>query len=99
VARFYGLVAAHRFDEAARLWTARMRRDYPPAGNIDGRFAPTTAIDIQRLRIVSQSVSGRTAVVFVDLIEYRESEAARRYTGTWELILSSTGWLMDEPNF
>ncbi|MBA2721211.1 MAG: hypothetical protein H0U52_18510, partial [Chloroflexi bacterium] len=99
VARFYSLVAAHRFDEAAALWTSRMRREYPPAGNIDGRFAKTTRIDIQALDIRSQSLAGRSAVVYVDLIEYRESEAPRRYRGTWDMVLSGSGWLMDEPHF
>ena len=99
VARFYSLVAAHRFDEAARLWSSRMRQEYPPSGNIDGRFAQTTAIDIQTLDIRSQSLPGRSAVVFVDLIESRESGAPRRFRGTWDLVLTSSGWLMDEPHF
>ncbi|HUQ78826.1 MAG TPA: protein kinase [Patescibacteria group bacterium] len=99
VARFYGLVAAHRFDEAASLWSNRMRREYPPAGNIDGRFARTTRIDIQALNIRSQSLIQRSAVVYVDLIEYRESEAPRRFRGTWDLVLTTSGWLMDEPHF
>ncbi|MDQ3129122.1 MAG: protein kinase [Chloroflexota bacterium] len=99
VARFYSLVEAHRFDEAERLWSTRMRQEYPPEGNIDGRFARTSAIDIQALSIRSQSLTRRTAVVDVDLIEYRESEAPRRFRGTWDLVLSSSGWLMDEPQF
>lgn len=99
VARFYSLVAAHRFGEAAALWSSRMRREYPPAGNIDGRFARTTALDIQALDIRSQSLARGSAVVYVDLIEYRGSEAPRRYRGTWDLVLSGSGWLMDEPRF
>ena len=99
VARFYALVVQERFDEAARLWSPRMRSQYPPEAYIDGRFEPTTGIDIRQLSIRSQSVANRTAVVYVDLIEYREDGAARRYVGTWDLVLSSSGWLMDEPHF
>ena len=71
VARFYELVVDGRFDEAARLWTPRMRERYPPEENIDGRFRRTTRIDLQRLDI--RSIHDGTAVVFVDLIEYRSS--------------------------
>ena len=91
VARFYALVAAHRFDEAAQLWSSRMRSQYPPSGYINGRFAPTTAIDIQRLVIRSQSLAQRTAVVYVDLLEYRDDGTRRHYVGTWDLVLTSSG--------
>jgi serine/threonine-protein kinase len=100
VARFYALVERHEFDEAALLWTRRMRAEYPPRQNIDGRFAPTTDVDINRLRIVSMSLRERRSVVFVDLTEYRSSgPSPRRFVGTWELVLTQAGWLMDEPHF
>ena len=46
-----------------------MRNEYPPDGYIDGRFAATTRIDVNAARIRSQT--SRTAVVAVDLTEYR----------------------------
>jgi len=76
-----------------------MRKEYPSKGNIDGRFGRTTRIDINRLSIRSTDRATKTAVVFVDLTEYRDSGPARQYVGTWDLVLRSTGWLMDEPHF
>jgi hypothetical protein len=99
VRQFYALVVAHRFDDAARLWSARMRRQYPPSGYIDGRFSPTTAIDIQRLETRSQNTSRGTATVYVDLIEHRRGESPRHYAGTWDLVRASGRWLMDRPHF
>ncbi len=100
VRRFYDLVERHDFDAAARLWTRRMRQEYPPEGNIDGRFAPTTRIDIDRLAIESVNRGAGTAVVSVALTEYRESgPSPRRFVGHWDLVLSDRGWLMDEPHF
>jgi tRNA A-37 threonylcarbamoyl transferase component Bud32 len=100
VRRFYDLVERHEFDAAARLWTRRMREQYPPEGNIDGRFAPTTRIDIDRLSIERMSLRNGTAVVSVAITEYRSSgPSPRRFAGTWELVLTDAGWLMDEPHF
>jgi hypothetical protein len=100
VRRFYDLVERHEFDAAARLWTRRMREQYPPEGNIDGRFAPTTRIDIDRLRLERMSLRAGTALVSVALTEYRSSgPSPRRFAGTWELVLTDAGWLMDEPHF
>ena len=77
-----------------------MRERYPPEGNIDGRFAPTTRIDINRIRIERMSLSAGTALVSVDLTEYRSSgPSPRRFVGSWELVLSERGWLMNDPNF
>ncbi len=99
VRRFYELVVAHRFDDAARLWTARMRRQYPPSGYINGRFSPTTAIDIRRLETRSLNAAKGTATVYVDLIEHRSGESPRHYAGTWDLVRGTSGWLMDRPHF
>ena len=74
--------------------------EYPPDGNIDGRFAPTTRIDINRLRIERMSLRSGTALVSVAITEYRSSgPSPRRFVGSWELVLSDRGWLMDEPHF
>ena len=100
VARFYRLVVEERFDEAAALWTADMRERYPPAGNIDGRFAPTTDIDLVRNEIVAMDRQAGKATVAVDLIEHRESgPSPRRFVGDWDLVLVDGRWLMDDPDF
>jgi hypothetical protein len=100
VASFYDFVEAHRFDAAAALWTDRMLAEYPQDGYIDGRFAPTTRIDLNRNEVVSLNSSAGTAVVAVDLIEYRSSgPSPRRFVGSWDLVLTDAGWRMDEPHF
>ena len=99
VLRFYDLVEAHRYTEAARLWSPRMRSQYPPSGYIDGSFDATTRIDVNRISIRSMSLAKKTANVFVDLAEYRTSGAPRHFVGSWDLVLTSSGWLMDRPHF
>ena len=100
VGLFYDLVVQGEFDAAAGLWTRSMRERYPPDGYIDGRFAPTTRIDITRLRIERMSLRAGTALVSVALTEYRSSgPSPRRFVGSWELVLSDRGWLMNQPHF
>jgi hypothetical protein len=99
VERFYELVAQHRFDAAAALWSPRMRAQYPPAQYIDGRFAPTTAIDILHLATTAESTADGTARVAVDLIEHRDDGTSRHWLGSWDLVLADGGWLMDRPRF
>ena len=100
VASFYDLVEAHDFDAAAALWTARMRNEYPPNEYIAGRFSRTTRIDLRRNEVVQFDASSGTAVVAVDLVEYRTVEPSpRRFVGSWDLVLTDDGWRMDEPHF
>ena len=100
VARFYELVVAGDFDAAAGLWSDRMRAEYPPEGYIDGRFAPTTRIDLLRNDLVDIDEAAGTATVAVDLVEYRSSgPSPRRFVGQWDLIRTPDGWRMDEPHF
>ncbi|MFL5179635.1 MAG: hypothetical protein ACJ8CQ_03720 [Microvirga sp.] len=87
----------HQFDAAAELWTARLRSQYPPDRYINNRFAGTTRIVVNRDEVVARG--DRTAVVAVDLTEYRSSGDVRHWVGRWDLVLTSRGWLMDEPHF
>ena len=99
VALFYNLVEAHRFTSAAALWSPMMRAQYPPRGYIDGRFAHTTRIVLHSDRILSINGRAGTAVVAVDLTEYRTDRSPRRFVGRWDLVLSRSGWLLDRPHF
>jgi hypothetical protein len=96
VQRFYQLVTAHQFDQAAQLWDSRMRAEYPPADNINGRFADTQAISLASYNV--QSNNGQTAVVAVDIRERLSSGATQRFVGTWTLVRGPNGWLLDQPN-
>jgi hypothetical protein len=98
VGQFYRLVETHDYDKAAGLWSPRMRGAYAPGRYIDGRFDDTTRIDVHRLQIQRMSVASRKAVVLIDIAEYRTSGPARRWVGTWDLVLVGGRWLMDEPH-
>jgi hypothetical protein len=95
VATFYELVQRHEFDTAAELWTPRMRAAFPPAENIDRRFADTEQLTVNRVEVVS--ARGDQAVVEVDLNE-RDPAGQRHYVGTWSVVHTGSAWLLDEPN-
>jgi hypothetical protein len=86
------------YDAAAAIWSPRVRDEYPPDRYIDGRFDATTQIDVSRLRIDRMSAARGEAVVFLDITEYRSAGAARRWIGTWDLVLSAGSWRMDDPH-
>jgi serine/threonine-protein kinase len=94
---FYALVTQHDFSAAARLWTAQMKANYPPAENIDGRFANTTSISLTGSRIVSQDQASGSAVVAVDIVEVTTSGTSR-WTGTWQVVRVQGEWLLNQPN-
>jgi hypothetical protein len=95
VSRFYSAVSAHQFGVAASLWTDRMQSIYPPAIYIDHRFSATQRIDVASERVIADS--NGVAVVSVDVVELIGGET-RRWVGTWQLIHSSSGWLLNQPN-
>ncbi|HEY6958195.1 MAG TPA: protein kinase [Candidatus Limnocylindria bacterium] len=96
VALFYALVSQHRYDEAAALWSARMRAAYPPATNISGRFDRTVAISLRSSTLTFESASAAT--VNVDVVETLADGTVRRWVGQWYLVRSGDGWLMDAPS-
>lgn len=99
VARFYSLVVQHNYSAAAALWTSHMKSTCPPSSCIWGRFDNTTRIVLHRNRIVSLNRSAGTARVAVDLSEYRTNGTVRRWVGSWDLVLTSRGWLLNESHF
>lgn len=99
VRRFYQLVGQHQFDQAAGLWSANMRAQYPPAQNITGRFSDTSDMSVQRAKAVSIDEGAGKATVEVDVIETVGSPGATRsWVGTWSLVRGPEGWLLDQPN-
>jgi hypothetical protein len=95
VARFYQAVSAHDFAAAAALWTPRMQAQYPPAEYIDHRFAATRQINVRAERLLGDS--GGLATVSVDVAEVIGGQS-RHWVGTWELVDSASGWLLNRPN-
>ena len=95
VVRFYQLVTAERFDEAAALWSARMRAAYPPATNIYGRFSSTRSIAVTGWSVASASAT--TAAINVNIVEVMDDGSTRRWVGQWSVVHSGGAWLMDQP--
>lgn len=95
VALFYQLVSAHRYDEAAALWSDRMKAAYPPSTNIAGRFDRTTSITVRSSSIASETTT--SAAVNVDVVEVLTDGTTREWVGQWFLVRSGSGWLMDAP--
>ncbi|MDQ6711267.1 MAG: hypothetical protein M3Z11_12030 [Candidatus Dormibacteraeota bacterium] len=95
IGSFYQAVAAHQFDAAAATWSGRMQANYPPAEFINRRFAYTQQMNLRAARTIANN--GQVAMVSIDLIEvYAGSQ--RHWAGTWEMVRSSSGWLLNQPN-
>jgi hypothetical protein len=95
VASFYSLVSNGDVDDAATLWTPRMRAAFPPQQNIVERFAQTSSITLRRADVVAQTDSAAT--VNVDVVELDAAGQPRHFTGAWHLVRSESGWLLDQP--
>jgi hypothetical protein len=92
---FYQLISGHDYASASGLWSDRMRASYPPQTNIWGRFDRTSSI-IARSASLTSAQPGSAAVA-VDLIETLSDGSVRHWIGTWYLVRSGSGWLLDQP--
>jgi len=92
---FYQLISGHDYASASGLWSDRMRASYPPQTNIWGRFDATRSI-VARSAALTTASSGSAAVA-VDLVETMSNGSVRRWVGTWYLVRSGSGWLLDQP--
>jgi Domain of unknown function (DUF5667) len=99
VQSFYRLVAEERGGEAAQLWTPRLRAAFPPAESITARFSHTRALVLERADVVALDDAAGTATVAVTVREELDGPPGeRRYTGTWDLVRTADGWLLDQPD-
>ncbi len=92
---FYQLISGHDYASASGLWSDRMRASYPPQTNIWGRFDRTSSIIAQSASLTSAQPG--SAAVAVDLIETLSDGSVRHWVGTWYLVRSGSGWLLDQP--
>ena len=95
VTRFYQAVSAHRFDLAASFWTRQLRELDPPGVFIDQRYSSTDRIEVGSERVLSTGAG--IAVVYVDLNEVIGG-LSRRWVGTWQVVNTSAGWLLNQPD-
>ena len=92
---FYELISGHDYASALGMWSDRMRAIYPPQTNIWGRFDRTRSI-VARSASVTSANPGSAAVA-VDLIETLSDGTIRHWVGSWYLVRSGPGWLLDQP--
>jgi hypothetical protein len=95
IVAFYQLISGHNYPAASGLWSDRMRASYPPQTNIWGRFDATSSIVARSASLTSTNPG--SAAVAVDLIETRTDGSVRHWVGTWYLVRSGSGWLLDQP--
>jgi hypothetical protein len=72
-----------------------MKAQYPPSSNIYGRFDNTQQINV---RIGNVSQQGQTATVDVALVERKTDGTVSGFTGSWNVVRGSSGWLLDSVN-
>ena len=92
---FYELISGHDYASALGMWSDRMRATYPPQTNIWGRFDRTRSIVARSASVTS--VNPGSAAVAVDLIETLSDGTVRHWVGSWYLVRSGPGWLLDQP--
>ncbi|TME44817.1 MAG: hypothetical protein E6I56_11120 [Chloroflexi bacterium] len=95
LAMFYAAVSGHEFALAAALWSPQLKAADPPAVFIDQRFSATQQIGVRGERIMAHEAG--SAVVYVDLLELIGGQT-REWVGTWQLIQSPSGWLLNSPD-
>jgi serine/threonine-protein kinase len=95
VQKFYDLVTQHHYAAAASLWSSNMKANYPPSTNVYGRFDNTEQMNV---RITNVSQQGNTATVSIVLAERKTDGSVSGYAGTWNLVRSPSGWLLDSVN-
>jgi hypothetical protein len=95
IVTFYQLITGHDYVSASGLWSDRMKASYPPQTNIWGRFDATSSIVARAASLTSANPS--SAAVSVDLLETRSDGSVRHWVGTWYLVRSGSGWLLDQP--
>jgi len=97
VIAFYASIGNGQLDQAARLWSPRMQAQYPPATNLHGRFDQTRSMTVHSARIIAQAAD--SATVAIELSEVTGNPAVtQRWAGTWQVVRSSAGWLLDNPS-
>lgn len=98
VVHFYTLVGEHQFAQAAQLWSPAMQAAYPPAQDLDGRFAGVQEMLVRQSAVTASG--GNRATVAVDVVEVDGGSppSTREYVGTWQLVAGPSGWLLDQPN-
>jgi len=92
---FYQYVGQHQFDQAAQLWTAQMRAQYPPSDNINAHFDQDQRVDVA-VGNVTMTGNGQ-ATVAVTVTESRAGGPLRS-VGSWQVVRGPSGWLLAQPD-
>jgi LysM repeat protein len=96
---FYARLEQGQFGHAADLWTPRMQTAYPPAEYINGRFARTQSLTVNRADVIALDATSGRATVALQLSEVvGPPPSTRQYVGTWSVVRGPNGWQLDQPN-
>ena len=74
-----------------------MKANFPRQGNLDERWATTVEVAVQSVQVVS--ASGDRMTVAIEFVETLADGTSRRFVGSWHLVSSANGWLLDSPSF
>ncbi len=100
VTGFYAAIAQRQPDQALQFWSSRMRGAYPPGVYLYDRFSGTRQMVVRSVRMTSMDAAAGRATVEVELAESSSVPAFNRtWHGTWHLVRSTAGWLLDAPSF
>jgi hypothetical protein len=95
VRMFFDLAAGRRFDEAAQLWTPRLRGSVDPAKEIGGRFGPAAQLKLTRDDVLALDAGQGIATVAVAWTDV-ENGVTRHYSGEVYLATGPDGWRWDK---
>jgi hypothetical protein len=95
VRMFFDLVSARRYDEAAQLWTPRLRSSVDPAKEIGARFGPASQLKLTRDDVLAVDAGQGIATVAVTWTDV-EGGVTRHYTGEVYLATGAAGWRWDK---
>jgi hypothetical protein len=95
VKMFFQLAGSRRFDEAAQLWTPRLRGAVDPTKEIGGRFGAASQLKLTRADVVAIDQNQGIATVAVAWTDV-EGGTARGYSGEIYLATGPDGWRWDK---
>ena len=97
VVHWYGLVADGEFDSAYALWSPQMKNNWPRQIHLDDRWRNTDQVIVHANSITYQEPG--FANVYVRFTEIKDDGTQLVFEGHWDLVLGSSGWLLNAPYF
>jgi hypothetical protein len=94
VRRFYGLLAAHNYSAAYKLYSAHLQAQIPDQRAWASLYYQEVAISVLTARVKSQSGQLATVALTIDTT-WSVNPTRRRFVGEWQLVHGPAGWRLD----